>query len=424
MDRGDGAKHAALACRGHAYTYTAFQSIIETMHWPHSPSYHRDKVHMRQTSEHVLTKQYWCQAVGHISVVRHTMRDRKTRVRIMMVLIGVPEFAAVHRKNASCMSPMGLYNLISSRAEHRNRGLVGRRFSRRRTQGAGAKFRYLHREVFRMRAAFLGPFLLENAAMAFFNFPQSPSRLAPCMPGTPSPRSWCQNYPRVRITALSIMACSVHCLAAATAASTLAATDLPAGFDAPTYAIYKPRGVLSITGADEASAKKVPRRTLTDLMVSAGLKPLPGHVGRLDLETGGLILVTGDGLLLEAALAVPFAVSLQADSSFKPLPKTYMLLLAGRHLADTAAIEGLRAPLTHRRGGKEYNSDGATVRVVRCFQSEELATEYALLDDDDVDVGGRREAIRAKRNQTVRSRKTGELVKPFVPSDGWLTEME
>jgi len=238
------------------------------------------------------------------------------------------------------------------------------------------------------------------------------------------------------------MVSPVHC---ATAAATLALpqVDLPPGCNAPTYAIFKPKGVLSMTGADAASADMPPRRTLTDLMVKAGLKPLAGHVGRLDLETGGLILVTGDGLLLEAALGMRRTNSLRpklgsgggnenggddaAETLFEALPKTYVMLLAGKYPND-AAIEDLRAPLTHRQGGREYHSDGAIVQWVRCFQSEELATEYSLLDchddDDVVDVRGRRDAIRAKRELPVRSRKTGELVRPFVPSDGWLTEVE
>ena len=233
----------------------------------------------------------------------------------------------------------------------------------------------------------------------------------------------------------------VHCAAAA--AFALASTNLPAGCNAPTYAIHKPRGVLSITGADTASADVPPRRTLTDLMVAAGLKPLSGHIGRLDLETGGLILVTGDGLLLEAALGVPGAKSLRfkigikgkengcvdnVEAPCKPLPKTYKLLLAGKHRHDATAIENLRAPLTHSRGGKEYHSDGATVRYLRCFQSGELATEYSLLDchddDDAINVESRRDAILAKLERPVRSRKTGALVRPFIPFDGWLTEVE
>ena len=38
---------------------------------------------------------------------------------------------------------------------------------------------------------------------------------------------------------------------------------------------------------------------------AAGVEPLPGHVGRLDAETSGLLLVTADSLLLRAVLNWP-----------------------------------------------------------------------------------------------------------------------
>jgi len=236
--------------------------------------------------------------------------------------------------------------------------------------------------------------------------------------------------------------------AATTALAALSSSfKLPPACNVPTYAIYKPRGVLSRTGTehvDDAQQPCTKRRTLTDLMVSAGLPPLTKHVGRLDLETGGLILVTADALLLEAALSMPGATSLRVVDTggsssenppplpFQPLEKTYELLLAGRHTQDAAEIEQLRYPLTHSRGGKEYHSDSATVRFIRCVQDEALATEYSLLDchdDDDVnndegDINTRRNAIRTKRQQPIHSRKTGERIQPFLPSGGWLTEVE
>lgn len=194
--------------------------------------------------------------------------------------------------------------------------------------------------------------------------------------------------------------------------------------DATVLAIHKPRGVLSATGPDLVNG----RRTLTDLMVAAapeGIEPIPGHVGRLDLDTSGLILVTTDGLLLEAALGVPSAESLHESSP--PLRKVYTLLLAGRHAPDGAAIESLRDPLVHQRGGMDYYSDGATVEHVRSFRSEELAAEHAFIDRDDDDADAKKEeraALRAGRAAVVRSRKTGQIVRPYVPFDGWLTEVK
>ena len=59
-----------------------------------------------------------------------------------------------------------------------------------------------------------------------------------------------------------------------------------------TYAIYKPRNVLSAAGPSAGKSGRKNNPTLTDVMEAAGVRPLPGHVGRLDAETSGLILVT------------------------------------------------------------------------------------------------------------------------------------
>jgi len=58
-----------------------------------------------------------------------------------------------------------------------------------------------------------------------------------------------------------------------------------------TYMINKPRFVLS------ATRDGTTRTTLTELMRAAKKPVLSGHVGRLDYETGGLILATTDGRL-------------------------------------------------------------------------------------------------------------------------------
>lgn len=137
--------------------------------------------------------------------------------------------------------------------------------------------------------------------------------------------------------------------------------SLPPECSAVTYAIHKPRGVLS--AARDANPH---RRTLTDVMVTAGVEPLPGHVGRLDLDTSGLILVTADSLLLEAALGIPRPGVTDSAAS---LTKTYELLLAGRHDPDSPALRNLGEPLTHQRGGREFHSDAAAcVRHLRTFQ--------------------------------------------------------
>mmetsp|Transcript_73233 Transcript_73233/g.194619 ORF Transcript_73233/g.194619 Transcript_73233/m.194619 type:complete len:241 (+) Transcript_73233:28-750(+) len=93
----------------------------------------------------------------------------------------------------------------------------------------------------------------------------------------------------------------------------------------PTYAMHKPRGVLSA-----ASDADPWRRTLTDVMADAHVDPLTGHIGRLDLETSGLLLITADGLLLEAALNIPRAVSLNATPLTKRCAGAHPKLRARR----------------------------------------------------------------------------------------------
>lgn len=61
---------------------------------------------------------------------------------------------------------------------------------------------------------------------------------------------------------------------------------------------------------------------------------------------------------------------------------------------------------------------------MRCMCDERLAVEYALIDREDAEEVARdRAALRARR-QPVRSRASGELVPPYVPYGGWLTEVE
>lgn len=78
-------------------------------------------------------------------------------------------------------------------------------------------------------------------------------------------------------------------------ASTPYPANLPSGdcLSETVYALYKPRGVLSSARDSDPN-----RRTLTDVMIKAGVPTLPGHVGRLDAPTSGLILVTSHGLLM------------------------------------------------------------------------------------------------------------------------------
>ena len=58
-----------------------------------------------------------------------------------------------------------------------------------------------------------------------------------------------------------------------------------------TYIVFKPRNVLSATCDTHG------RSTLTCLLRKAGAPLLTGHVGRLDYETSGLMVITTDGRL-------------------------------------------------------------------------------------------------------------------------------
>ena len=150
-------------------------------------------------------------------------------------------------------------------------------------------------------------------------------------------------------------------------ASAVHARPLPPECSAVTYAIHKPRGVIS--AARDANPH---RRTLIDVMLAAGVQPLPGHIGRLDLETSGLILVTADGLLLEAMLGRRTGIKAAADC---PLTKTYELLLAGQHAPGSSALRKLGEPLTHQRDGRKFHSDAAAgVRWLRSFQCARTPT--------------------------------------------------
>jgi 16S rRNA U516 pseudouridylate synthase RsuA-like enzyme len=190
------------------------------------------------------------------------------------------------------------------------------------------------------------------------------------------------------------------------------------------YAIHKPRGVLSAVGETHSHFGSGGRRTLTDVMLDAEVEPLPGHVGRLDAETSGLILVTSHSLLLRAALAWPEVLDAHGG---QPLAKRYELLVAGRHVPGAESLAALCAPLSFERGGKTYEADPALRLTHRgCVQDAALATEYEFIDrseHEQATVAEAREALRARR-RPARSRATGELVPPWTPEDGWLTRVE
>ena len=102
-----------------------------------------------------------------------------------------------------------------------------------------------------------------------------------------------------------------------------------AGGERVVYALHKPAGVVS-TAQDTHG-----RRTVVSLVPEAArLYP----VGRLDLDTTGLILLTNDGDLAHRLTHPSFEV-----------PKTYRATVSGARLPD-AAVRALRAGVTLEDG--------------------------------------------------------------------------
>ena len=107
------------------------------------------------------------------------------------------------------------------------------------------------------------------------------------------------------------------------------------------YALHKPVGVVS-TARDTHG-----RKTVLDLVPARGLRLYP--VGRLDADSGGLILLTNDGELANRLTHPRFEV-----------PKTYRAKLAGPAVTDKTLRalrvgvqleDGLTAPARARRVG-------------------------------------------------------------------------
>jgi len=178
------------------------------------------------------------------------------------------------------------------------------------------------------------------------------------------------------------------------------AFDLRAsGLTATTYAMHKPRGVLSVASTSSLDP------TLTDVMVAAGVKPLSSHVGRLDVQTSGLLLITEDASLLRAILYDG------AEDTTSSLPKHYHLLLAGRHLPDSQKLTSLGSPLTFVRARTRVHADAVCVRHIRCFHDEDL---YAGFDSID----------RLPTWKTADSGALGRTRAVHATAEGWVTEVE
>ena len=161
-------------------------------------------------------------------------------------------------------------------------------------------------------------------------------------------------------------------------------------------------------------------------MEDAGLEPLPGHIGRLDAQTSGLILVTADSLLLRAVLNWPQIVEQYGAPDAGPLTKRYELLLAGQHEEASEKLLNLGDPLDHQRNNRWYHSEAAvSVEHLGCFQDDDLASgDYEFIDRiDEEQVERDRAKLNKERRRPRISRATGELVPAYVPEGGWVTRV-
>ena len=126
-----------------------------------------------------------------------------------------------------------------------------------------------------------------------------------------------------------------------------------------TFAMHKPRGVLSISG------NVAGQRTLSDLFDQCS-----GHIGRLDVQTSGLLLLTEDSSLLRAVLG------------HGNMQKTYSLLLGGSPTQN--ALTSLGAPLSFSRAGRTVHAEAARVQDIRIFDDWQLAANFEDIDRDDI----------------------------------------
>ena len=184
------------------------------------------------------------------------------------------------------------------------------------------------------------------------------------------------------------------------------------------YAMHKPRGVVS-----KVQAPSPYQRTLTDVMEDAGVPPIPGHVGRLDAETSGLLLLTTHSLLLRSLVGQPEVLDAYGGAA---VGKVYRLLLAGRHARGDGAIASLQEPLAFERSERVIRADSARLLRLRTFRHDAIASgEYKLLGRaEGAALDEERAALRAARAAPVVVRSSGATRAPHVPDGGWLTYVD
>lgn len=141
------------------------------------------------------------------------------------------------------------------------------------------------------------------------------------------------------------------------------------------YILYKPRDCLSARGDHgkrPQNALDVKRDDIYDVASRAGFPTEGiGHVGRLDYETSGIMLMTNDALLNRAVRDKSFSGPPVSDGVPRPivppLVKSYVATVAGAHEAGSAPIERLKKPLRYEgrnAGNKTACYDTAPAEIV------------------------------------------------------------
>ncbi|MES1912071.1 MAG: hypothetical protein MHM6MM_004407 [Cercozoa sp. M6MM] len=143
------------------------------------------------------------------------------------------------------------------------------------------------------------------------------------------------------------------------------------------FILHKPRGVLS----SRKDGRGLEKKTLYDV-IDGNVFPHVGHVGRLDEDTSGVLLMTDDSLL-NMALLSPFFKGNAPPGSVDPVYKVYHLHVAGHYDESADPVQLMRTPLKCENGcrdGTDYFTRPAQIRVLR---------HYSVTQQEDEDRGYR-----------------------------------
>lgn len=134
------------------------------------------------------------------------------------------------------------------------------------------------------------------------------------------------------------------------------------------YMLHKPPLVLSST----TDNTKLKRQTLYDIARQNEFACV-GHVGRLDYETSGLMVMTNDVELSIALTSRDFAVSCGATGVVE---KTYNLTVAGLLVDDDRRVLQLSEPLFYPGVGDHgvWTRPPVSVRVIKSWQVQGAGT--------------------------------------------------